>query len=347
MRKIAVALVGAGNVSGVHMKAWKKISEVEVLAVCDLIEERAKRFARNWRIKHVYTDFDELLEDFEGEIIDICTPPQTHMPMSIKAMDRGFNVVLEKPMSISVEESENIIKEYQKRKDEIKLLVIHNYLFSPSMLEIKQILLKNKVEILGADIRILHKAEDEMLSDRDHWIHSLPGGRFGECLIHPVYILQDLLGKLNIRDVYFAKKSGYEHVKYDELYVTFNSDEAKVGSVYISFNSPRETSFPTIRIYGKNMLLNFDGSNSTLTIQKHLGLSKVERVIDSFNVSAQVFFSTLKNVFKVLTNKWKTGHEVMFKLFISSLTGSHEMPYTPEEAFRANKIYLEVLERLK
>ncbi|MCX8000916.1 MAG: hypothetical protein N3A69_18580, partial [Leptospiraceae bacterium] len=179
-------------------------------------------------------------------------------------MEAGFNVVLEKPMALNIEECKKILKEYQKRKDEVKLLIIHNYLFSPSMLEIKRVLEKNKVEILNVDIRMLHTAKDEMISNRNHWAHSLPGGRFGECLIHPVYLLHNLLGNLNLRDVYVTKRGDYGWVKYDELYATFNSDDGKVGSIYISFNSPRETSFPTIRIYGKNLLLNFDGSNSCL-----------------------------------------------------------------------------------
>ncbi|MCS7109373.1 MAG: Gfo/Idh/MocA family oxidoreductase, partial [Candidatus Micrarchaeota archaeon] len=279
-------------------------------------------------------------------IIDLCTPPSTHMPLSIKAMEAGFNVVLEKPMALNIEECKKILKEYQKRKDEVKLLIIHNYLFSPSMLEIKRVLEKNKVEILNVDIRMLHTAKDEMISNRNHWAHSLPGGRFSECLIHPVYLLHILLGNLNLRDVYVTKRGDYGWVKYDELYATFNSDDGKVGSIYISFNSPRETSFPTIRIYGKNLLLNFDGSNSTLTIQKYSVQSKAVRVKDSLHVSAQALYSTLKNVFKVLTNKWRSGHEVLFTLFVASLTKNSKIPYTPEEAFEATKTFLKVLEKL-
>lgn len=345
MKRIKVAIVGAGNVANsMHLPAWRKIPEVEVVVVCDTNREYAERTAEKWKIPKVYTDFDKLLEGEKNAIVDLCTPPATHMPLSIKAMEAGFNVVLEKPMAMCIEESEKILREYQRRKEEVKLCVIHNYLFSPSMLKIKSVLEKRYVEILGVDIRML-APKDEMISNKNHWVHSLTSGRFGECLIHPVYLLQNLLGKLNIRDVYLAKRGGYAWVKYDELYATFSSDE-KVGSIYISFNSPRETSFPTMRIYGKNAILNFDGTNSTLTIQSYMNTSsKIGRAIDSLHTSAQVLKSTTENMVKVLAGKWRLGHENLFRFFVNSILEDKEMPYTPEEAFEANKTFLDVLKR--
>jgi len=176
--KITVAIVGAGNVANsMHLPSWAKISEAKVVAVCDVNKEYAERTAKKWKIPRAYTDFDELLEKERGAIavIDICTPPSTHAPLSVKAMEAGFHVLLEKPMAMSLEESERILKEYQRRKNEVRLCIIHNYLFSPSMLKIKSALEKNKVDVLGVDIRMLHTPQDEMISDRNHWTHSLLG----------------------------------------------------------------------------------------------------------------------------------------------------------------------------
>jgi predicted dehydrogenase len=132
--KITVAIVGAGNVANsMHLPSWAKIPEAKVVAVCDVNKEIAEWTAKRWTIPKVYTDFDELLEKERGAIavIDICTPPSTHAPLSVKAMEAGFHVLLEKPMAMSLEESERILKEYQRRKDEVRLCIIHNYLFSP------------------------------------------------------------------------------------------------------------------------------------------------------------------------------------------------------------------------
>lgn len=346
--KVKVAIVGTGNVAnGMHLPSWNNIFDAEVVAVCDTNKEFVERTAKDWGIPHVYTDFNELLEESEVKVIDLCTPPATHAPLSTKAMDAGLNVLLEKPMSMSMEESENILKEYKKREGEVKLCVIHNYLFSPSMLEIKSALERKKVEILGVDVRMLHTPYGEMISDKNHWVHSLPGGRFGECLIHPVYILQNLIGDLNLRDVYTSKRGSYDWVKYDELHVTFNSNRG-FGSIYISFNSPRETSFPTTRVYGKNTILNFDGTNSTLLTQDNLNTrSKTGRFKDSLGISTQILTSTMGNTVKVIRGEWKLGHENLFRFFLDSMLSEEvKLPYTPEEAFEANKTFLEVLNNI-
>ena len=347
--KITVAIVGAGNVANsMHLPSWTKIPEAKVVAVCDVNEENAERTAKKWKIPKIYTDFDELLEKERGAlaVMDICTPPSTHASLSIKAMEASFHVLLEKPMAMSLEESERILREYQKRKDEVRLCIIHNYLFSPSMLKIKSVLEKNKVDVLGVDIRMLHTPQDEMISDRNHWVHSLPGGRFGECLIHPIYLLHNLIGKLNVRDVHAWKRGSYEWVKYDELLVTFDSGE-RFGSIYVSFNSPRETSFPTMRVYGRDLILSFDGTNSTLTIQKNMDTrSSIRRAVDSLNVSMQLLKSMAKNALEVATGKWRLGHENLFRLFVNSILKGDGVPYSPEEAFEANKTFLEVLGRL-
>jgi predicted dehydrogenase len=347
--KIGIAIVGAGNVANsMHLPSWTKIPEAKVVAVCDVNKENAEKTAKKWKIPKVYTDFDELLEKERGAIavMDICTPPSTHAPLSIKAMEASFHVLLEKPMAMSLEESEKILREYQRRKDEVRLCIIHNYLFSPSMLKIKSVLEKNKVDVLGVDIRMLHTPQDEMISDRNHWVHSLPGGRFGECLIHPIYLLHNLIGKLNVRDVHAWKRGSYEWVKYDELLVTFDSGE-RFGSIYISFNSPRETSFPTVRVYGRNLILSFDGTNSTFTIQKSMDTrSNIRRAVDSLNVSMQLLKSMAKNALEVVTGKWRLGHENLFRFFVNSILKGNEVPYSPEEAFEANKTFLEVLKRL-
>lgn len=351
MRNVKVVIVGAGNVANeLHLPAWRKMRGVEVVAVCDVNKESAERTARKWSIPKIYTDFDELLEDLEKEeiaVVDICTPPATHMPLSTRAMNAGFHVVLEKPMAMSLEESEQILRVYRRRKNEVKLCVIHNYLFSPSMLKIKSVIERNDVDILCVDIRMLHTLQDKMISDRNHWVHSLPGGRFGECLIHPIYLLHNLIGKLNIRDVYVWKRGSYEFVKYDELMATFDSNGERFGSIYVSFNSPRETSFPNIKIYGKDLILNFDGTNSTLTIQGNMEAnSNFRRAVDSLKTSMQILKSVAKNAFEVLNGKWTSGHENLFRLLVNSILKNEEIPYSPEEAFEANKTFLEVLKRL-
>lgn len=67
MRCVNVVIVGAGNVANtVHIPAWKKIKEANLIAICDIDKKRAENIARNWKIRRIYTDFAELLEKEGG-----------------------------------------------------------------------------------------------------------------------------------------------------------------------------------------------------------------------------------------------------------------------------------------
>jgi predicted dehydrogenase len=352
LNKISVAIVGAGYIANtVHIPVWRKIKGVDLTAIYDIDKERAEKTARKWRIPRIYTDFAKLLEEENEVIIDICTPPSTHVSLSVEAMRMGHSVVLEKPMAMSYEECKKIMDEYQKRKHEVRLCIIHNFLFTPPLLEIKSIINKKHIDILSVDIRMLHTPNDEMISDKNHWVHKLPGGRFGENLIHPIYILQNLIGRLNVRDIYTSKRGSYDWVKFDELFATFDS-EGKYGTIHISFNSPRATNAPlSIRVYGKQLIINYDGSNLTLITQGSLPQGAIWKVKDNLTLITQIAKSlikgTIQKTIRTVLGKNDTGHEYLFTSFIQSILENREMPYTPEEAYDATITFLEVLQRIE
>jgi len=369
MQKVPIAIVGAGNVTNsIHVPAWKRLKNVEIIAICDISEERAERCAKIWKIPKVYTNFEEILENItdENAVIDICTPPSTHASLSVKAMEAGFNVMLEKPMAMDVNDCKKIIDEYRRRKEEVKLCVIHNFLFTLPMLKIKSIIEEKKLDILGVDIRMLHTPEDEMISDRNHWVHSLPGGRFGENLIHPVYVLRNLLGKLAVGDIHVAKRGDYEWVNYDELYATFYSDDKKFGSVYISFNSPRWSSLFNITIYSKKLIIKYDGTNQTLITQGSLlpgYLSNLYEIYNKYHIrlnllkdviktSIQIVGPTLTSLVNGLLRKIfrikrkKSGHAYIFKAFVNNILNQGDLPYAPEEAYDATITFLKAINQI-
>ncbi|MGB9622306.1 MAG: Gfo/Idh/MocA family protein [Candidatus Bathyarchaeia archaeon] len=347
MKRVDVAVVGAGHAATtMHIPAWKKLKQANLIAVCDVDEERAKSIAKAWGIPRVYTDFNELLEKEKNAIIDICTPPPTHAFLSVEAMRMGHNVVLEKPMAMSYDECKKIMDEYQRRKKEVKLSIVHNFLFTRPLLGIRSIINEKGLDILRADIIMLHTPTDEMISDRTHWVHKLPGGRFGENLIHPVYVLRNLIGRLNLRDIFVSKRGHYDWVKYDELHVTFNS-ENKYGTIYISFNSPRVTNAPlSLRVYGKQLIINYDGSNLILTKQGSLPQGKMYKVKDNFQYIVQIMGTLVKETAMAMTGKGKSGHYYLFSALVQAILENKDMPYTPEEAFDATITFLEVLQKL-
>jgi predicted dehydrogenase len=354
MDRTPVIMIGAGNVANeAHIPAWKKIREVQVSAVYDNNADNLHATARKWGIPRAYSDFEQMLETERQGIVDICTPPSSHADLAVRTLKQGHHVVLEKPIATSPQETETIRQELKKRRDEgIQLCACHTFLFEPQILALRALLQKTPIDILSVHIEMLHTQDEHMLSDCNHWVHS-HGGRLAECVIHPVYMLRNLLGPLTLRDAHYTKKTQYNWVDRDEVHANFDGD-GKFGSIYISFSSPRWTYPASVRIIGKNAIINLDGTNLTLVKQSPLshgylpGIppSKIELANDSLETASQILKSTAQNTYRYLS-AWKSGHETLLRSFVNSVQQGKNVPYDAEEACDANMTYLSLLAKMK
>ncbi len=107
---LKVALVGVGNISGAHIPAWEKLEDCELVALCDIRPEQMEKYSE----KRCYTDFDEMLEKEEIDILDICLPTYLHADFSIKAMEKGIDVLCEKPVSLDFDDVKRVYGTAQK-----------------------------------------------------------------------------------------------------------------------------------------------------------------------------------------------------------------------------------------
>lgn len=95
-----VSVVGCGNISKCHFKALTQIEGIEISSVVDIKHERADAAAEKYNCR-AYYDFDEMLREDRPDCIHICTPHYLHIPMAVKALNEGVNVLCEKPAAVS------------------------------------------------------------------------------------------------------------------------------------------------------------------------------------------------------------------------------------------------------
>lgn len=117
MNKVKIGLIGAGSISESHLIAYKANPKVELVAVCDLNEERARDKAERYNIPNVYTDYKELLANKDVDAVSVCTWNNSHAEISIAALRAGKNVLSEKPLCKTVDEAlqvEQAVKETGK-----------------------------------------------------------------------------------------------------------------------------------------------------------------------------------------------------------------------------------------
>lgn len=112
-RVLKIGIIGCGGIATQkHMPALSKLKNVELVAFCDIIEERAQKACKNFGTAEakVYTDYKELLKDETIEVIHVCTPNRSHSFISIDAMEAGKHVMCEKPMAKTSEEALSMVE---------------------------------------------------------------------------------------------------------------------------------------------------------------------------------------------------------------------------------------------
>ena len=116
MRKLRVGIVGCGGIAnGKHLPAMKKNGNFEIVAFCDLIEERARKAKEEYGTPdaRVYTDYKELLKE-DVEAVYVLTPNSVHAPVSIAALEAGKHVMCEKPMAKTYAEAKAMVEAAKK-----------------------------------------------------------------------------------------------------------------------------------------------------------------------------------------------------------------------------------------
>lgn len=135
--KLRVAMVGAGGISRTaHIPGWKRLNDVEVVAIADVNPEAAQVTAEEFGIPNVLASYRDLIKMPEIDAIDICTPNRTHTPIVLSALAEGKHVLCEKPLAVTPGEVVSMIKAEQQARR--VLMVTQNNRYRGISLAIKQ-----------------------------------------------------------------------------------------------------------------------------------------------------------------------------------------------------------------
>ena len=112
MDKVRIGIIGCGGIANnKHMPALHRLPDVELVAFCDIIVERAEKAAKEYGIEgaKVYEDYKELLKDETIDVVHVLTPNREHSFITVDALEAGKHVMCEKPMAINTEEAQKML----------------------------------------------------------------------------------------------------------------------------------------------------------------------------------------------------------------------------------------------
>ena len=101
MNRIKFAVVGCGSIGKRHIAVLDAEPEAEIVAICDTDKAKATELSNLYNGIKIYTDYATMLEEIEADIINVVTPHHLHASMTVAALEKGFHVLVEKPMALS------------------------------------------------------------------------------------------------------------------------------------------------------------------------------------------------------------------------------------------------------
>lgn len=199
MTTLKVGVIGCGAIAQRrHIIEYAANPNVKIVAVCDVVEDRAAAMAEKYGAEK-YTDYKELLKDETIDAISVCLPNYLHAPVSIDALNAGKHVLCEKPMATSYEESEAMIK---AAKENGKLLMIgHNQRFVASHQKAKQLLDSGELgKVYSFKTTFGHPGPEGWSVDgRESWFFDKERafiGALGDLGVHKADLIRYLLGEV-------------------------------------------------------------------------------------------------------------------------------------------------------
>ena len=141
-KKVRVGIIGCGWIAGSHIESYKKQPDVEIVAGCDLIPGKAAAFFEKYGVEGVKTDYADhkaMLADksLKLDCVSVCTYNRTHAICTIDSLNAGVNVLLEKPMCVTLDEAVEIMR--AEKKSGKVLSIGFQPRFDPNMQMIKKI----------------------------------------------------------------------------------------------------------------------------------------------------------------------------------------------------------------
>ncbi|OWV69268.1 oxidoreductase [Rhizobium sp. R339] len=165
---IKFAIVGCGRIAKRHSEllGFSQITGASLVAVCDVVEERAKEFGERFGVPH-YQSIDEMLQNTDADVVSILTPSGMHAEHVITAAKYKRHIVVEKPMALTLTDAEAMIKACDDNN--IRLFVVKQNRFNVPVLKAREALDAGRFGKLVLGTVRVRWCRDQSYYDQDNW----------------------------------------------------------------------------------------------------------------------------------------------------------------------------------
>lgn len=213
------ALIGCGRISPNHIAA-AKANNLEIVAVCDLVtsnmEDKKIKFELGDNVKQ-YQDYREMIQKERPELVAIATESGKHAAIALDCIEAGCNLIIEKPIALSIEDADLIIK----RADEkgVKVCACHQNRFNKSIQKIRDAVNKKRFGKMFYGTAHIRWCRDFEYYHRAPWrgTWEQDGGALMNQCIHNIDLLRWMMGDDIIEVVGMTDKLNHDYIEAEDL----------------------------------------------------------------------------------------------------------------------------------
>lgn len=213
------ALIGCGRISPNHLAA-AKANNLEIVAICDLVEanmiDKKLKFELDDSVKQ-YIDYEEMLEKEKPELVAIATESGKHAQIALKCMDYGCNLIIEKPIALSIEDANKIVEKANRLN--LKVCANHQNRFNKSIQKIREALEKNRFGKMFYGTAHIRWCRDHEYYDRADWrgTWEQDGGALMNQCIHNIDLLRWMMGDEVVEVVGMTDRLHHDYIQAEDL----------------------------------------------------------------------------------------------------------------------------------
>jgi len=196
-QKMRFAIVGCGVISPFHAKSIAANENAELVAVVDVIEEKAKKLAEEYNVPYVYTSYEEMLQRDDIDVVNVCVPSGLHAEVAIAAARAGKHVFCEKPLDVTLEKMEAMIQAV--KDNNVKMGVVYQRRTFPAAIAARKAVQEGKLGKLVLGDAYLKYYRDQAYYNSAGWRGTWEldgGGALMNQGVHGIDLIQWMVGEV-------------------------------------------------------------------------------------------------------------------------------------------------------
>lgn len=317
------ALIGCGRISTNHVKAAIN-NNLEFVAVCDVVSEHmeevlAKHNLQNDTSIKRYEDYKKMIEENAIELVGIATESGKHAEIALYCIEHGINVIIEKPMAMSIEDADKIIRASEEKG--VKVSACHQNRFNIAVQEMRKALESGRFGKLShGSIHVRWNRNKDYYTQapwRGTWEED--GGALMNQCIHGIDLLRWMMGN-DIDEVYGVTRQQFHHYLEAE----------DIGMAVVKFkNGAVATVEGTTNVYPQNLeeTLYLFGEKGTVKLG-----GKSTNNIDVWNFADETDQDQKnKGLEEATSNVYGNGHTSLYADMIDAINNNRK-PYVDAQA---------------